>query len=94
MSELNEKEINIVERKEEMSRYRIKVKNTNLFVKYFTVDDSSITVRGLNLTSNKSFRYDKTELEGALIYLRGIGLDFIVEKEVQYSEIIVDLEFK
>ncbi|UXN78494.1 hypothetical protein SYYB1_5 [Bacillus phage vB_BaeroP_SYYB1] len=83
-----------VEREEVITRYRIKVKNTDLYVYDIDVKDVSLMVKDLKLTSNRLFRYEEERMKELVVYLRNCGLKFIVEKETRYSEISVDLNFE
>lgn len=83
-----------VEREEINTRYRINVENTNLYVYDVDVKDSSLMVKDLKLTTNRLFRYEKQKTDEMIVYLRGTGLKFKVEKETRYSEISIDLTFE
>lgn len=84
----------LVDRDEVITKYRIKVESTNLYVYDIDVKDTSLLVKDLKLTSNKLFRYEEERMKELVVYLRGCGLKFVVEKETRYSEISVDLSFE
>lgn len=92
--EYNENGKKLAERDEVITRYRIKVENTELYVYDIDVKDVSLVIKDLKLTSNRLFRYDEERMKELVVYLRNSGLKFIVEKETRYSEISVDLTFE